>query len=156
MLDFRTARAGSARVPPSVDYGRLLVMVVSSVLLLTLILTLGRSRNSPPAGSAEAAGTAQGTPVTVVGGAILAAALCVVATVMFVLYRMAGPRRVQFAIRDVAEASPDFRALEAQPQTPASREALANIAVAEPTPGPEFQVQHGRGVNASSLNPELK
>jgi hypothetical protein len=150
MLDFRSrsgcaARARTPYYKQTVDYGRLLMMGVSSVLLLGLIFTFGRPRgHEPPAGQTVAgesvSETAAGSRVTVVGGAILAAALCVVATAMFVLWRMAGPGHIQFAVHEV-ETAPDFRTFESQPSAPTPREALANIAVDEPTRAePEWDV----------------
>ncbi|HWB11822.1 MAG TPA: hypothetical protein VG826_21510 [Pirellulales bacterium] len=145
MLDFRSGSEHYSSTSPyykhHIDSGRLLMLVVSSVLLMGLIFTLGRPRSQqpPPSASGESVGVTSdqlspGSRVTLIGGAILAAALCVVACVMFVLYRMAGPGRVTFVVRDVAEAAPDFRSLEAQPPAPTPREALANLAASEERP----------------------
>jgi hypothetical protein len=139
MLDFRSGSTKfSSRAPyykQNIDSGRLLMMVISSVLLLGLTFTLGRPRSQEPSpgASGESVQVASdqlspGSRVTLLGGAILAAALCVVASVMFVLYRMAGPGRVRFAVRDAVEAAPDFRSLEAQPPTATAREAMAHLA----------------------------
>ncbi|HEV3343829.1 MAG TPA: hypothetical protein VG125_25875, partial [Pirellulales bacterium] len=52
MLDFRSGSTTATTVPyykQTVDYGRLLMMAISSVLLLGLILTLGRPRSQQPA-----------------------------------------------------------------------------------------------------------
>jgi hypothetical protein len=138
MLDFRPSSGSTPYFRQRVDYGRLLMMVVSSILLMSLILTFGRPRHAatvPTAGgsSARPAETATNSQPTLVGIAVLVGSLCVVACVMLVLHRMVRPGRVHFAIHDVGGSPPDFSALAEQPP-PSPQEAMANIAAETDTP----------------------
>jgi hypothetical protein len=142
MLDFRSGSSSTPYYRQRVDYGRLVMMVVSSILLMSLILTFGRPRHAataPTAGGSNtsAAKTATESNSTLVGIAVLVGSLCAVACVMLVLHRMVRPGRVRFAIHDVGGPPPDFSALEAQPPVPTPGEVLANIAIDNDTqPGP--------------------
>jgi hypothetical protein len=153
MLDFRSHSAHTAYYKQPVDYGRLLMMVISSILLFGLILSLGRPRHERPLDSEvtiEGAAPRPPAPAPansnalVVGVALVAAALCVVAAVMFALFRMAGPRRVHFSVHDAAHSSPDFTSLKAQPLPPTPRESLAKLVVDGAKPGVRTCVRGGR------------
>ncbi len=125
MLDFRPSSTPYYR--QRIDYGRLIMMVLSSALLLSLVLTFGRPRHGTDATDGggpgqNAAEAANDSNVTLVGVAVLAGSLCVVACAMLVLYRLTRPGRVRFVVHDAGGSPPDFSSLEAQAADPATHE----------------------------------
>ncbi|HVX10185.1 MAG TPA: hypothetical protein VHC22_03185 [Pirellulales bacterium] len=158
MLDFRPSSTPYYR--QRIDYGRLIMMVLSSALLLSLVLTFGRPRTET--GATDAAGpgepaaeaAAEAANPTLVGVAVLVGSLCVVACAMLVLFRLTRPGRVRFALHDGGGAPPDFSSLEA-PAANAGTEAASFSELSEthvepqPTPEPHDAVSVPSGDSAA-------
>jgi hypothetical protein len=143
MLDFRPNSTPYYR--QRIDYGRLIMMLLSSALLLSLVLTFGRPRHGtdttdgggPGPNAAEAANDSD---VTLVGVAVLVGSLCVVACTMLVLYRLTRPGRVRFAVHDASGPPPDFSSLQSQAADPATHEQQTSDLLekqVQPEPMPE-------------------